>query len=359
MASRRESSNIEGLFAPLVQNLAQQKPFERLKKGTVNIGRDPRTGKLTLRYQNPDQVKQENELEQIRETSRLSEAGAMERLRATQAGDQQGALEKLLFESQLKQANPDAKEQAYRKLFELSGLPEPTVTTSPLASPEQRNRLETLRTERMGERTRETDALLELVGGGQNEQKPLIVFDPNTGKYYNMNGEEVTSIPRGSPTRNLPLRPETVEPISAARARGTASGQRETPERAQAATAIDSMLDSIDQMEQFLTEDPTRLAKSKLPFTEREFAAIIDQFDKEAAIAAGGKQLTQTELTLIRRTRPTVQDMFSPEAIQRKVSKLRQIGQAARARLQRVPGQTSTSPEVEAEKARLRAKYGR
>ena len=106
-----------------------------------------------------------------------------------------------------------------------------------------------------------------------------------------------------------------------------------TAEKVQAQTAVDSMLESLDEMERMLLEDPTRLIRRNIPFMEREFAAVVDQFDKEAAIAAGGKQLTATELQLIRKTRPTIQDVNSPEAIARKIVKLREIGLSAKARL--------------------------
>jgi hypothetical protein len=120
-----------------------------------------------------------------------------------------------------------------------------------------------------------------------------------------------------------------------------------TPERVQAQSAVDSMLQSLDTMEQMLAEDPSRLVRSNIPFMEREFKAVIDQFDKEAAIAAGGKQLTETELNLIRRTRPTIQDVNSPEAIKRKIAKLRQIGVNAKARLAGTTPKEASTKEVD------------
>jgi len=127
----------------------------------------------------------------------------------------------------------------------------------------------------------------------------------------------------------LPLRVQEAAQIARAKVEAAPG-----PERIQAASAIDSMLQSLDDMERMLTERPERLLTSQIPFLEREFAAVRDQFDKEAAIASGGKQLTATELNLIRRTRPTLQDLFSPGAIAIKINKLRQIGQNAKARFE-------------------------
>ena len=107
-----------------------------------------------------------------------------------------------------------------------------------------------------------------------------------------------------------------------------------TTEKAQAFSALDSMMGSIDAMEQALQADPGHLVRSRIPFMDRDYRAITDQFDKEAAIAAGGKQLTTTELNLIRSTRPTLEDIKSPEAIARKIAKLREIATNAKSRLE-------------------------
>lgn len=136
-----------------------------------------------------------------------------------------------------------------------------------------------------------------------------------------------------------------------------------TTERIQMGSALDSMANSIDAMEAKITKDPTALVKSKIPFVEREFKAILDAFDKESAIAAGGKQLTETELALIRNTRPTMQDMFDPKAISYKLNKLRQVVANAKGRLGSGAGRPGTletntglSPKAQSIKDRLLSK---
>lgn len=105
-----------------------------------------------------------------------------------------------------------------------------------------------------------------------------------------------------------------------------------TAEKVQMASNLDAMLGSLNDMETKL-KDPKILLRNLNPFAEREFKAILDTYDKTSAIAAGGKQLTQTELNLIRKTRPTLLDFSNPEAIKYKLNKQREIIQNARARL--------------------------
>lgn len=139
-----------------------------------------------------------------------------------------------------------------------------------------------------------------------------------------------------------PMTGEATQSGTVARNAKVVSSPAVTPEKAQALSALDSMIASIDAMESALQVDPNHLIKSRIPFMDRDFRAITDQFDKEAAIAAGGKQLTQTELNLIRSTRPTVQDVKSPEAIQRKIAKLRAIAANAKSRLETGKSTSST-----------------
>ena len=104
-------------------------------------------------------------------------------------------------------------------------------------------------------------------------------------------------------------------------------------EKVQMGSALDSMLKSLDDMNAELTKDPNILLRNINPFTEREFKAILANYDKTAAIAAGGKQLTVTELNLIKQTRPTWLDYNSPRAIAYKINKQQEIIQNAQARL--------------------------
>lgn len=71
----------------------------------------------------------------------------------------------------------------------------------------------------------------------------------------------------------------------------------------------------LTDMETYINENPNVFIKGLNPLAEREFKAILSNYDKVAAIAAGGKQLTQTELKLIRDTRPTLLDTKNSKAI--------------------------------------------
>ena len=267
----------------------------------------------------------------------------------------QADLEDALAVLQLKQQmDPEmqAKQLAMQTIQQQN--PAPELRMSRTISPQNREMMQgRLQEAQQGQRSRVLEAMQKygllpggMAGGGVN----VFAFDPNTGTVAPAEGGQ--GLARGS--RIMPTRttPDVAREMSQARAEGTALGQRETPERAQAASAIDSMLASLDSMEQLITEDPSRLATSKIPFMEREFAAVMNQFDKEAAIAAGGKQLTTTELNLIRNTRPTMQDMFDPGAIQLKIDKLRSIGRNAQSRLSR----TSTATPSSTGRIRVRLK---
>ena len=130
-----------------------------------------------------------------------------------------------------------------------------------------------------------------------------------------------------------PVSGETRQVATTPKGAKTVRGQAPTTEKIQMGTYLDSMEESIDSMEEKL-KDPNIMLRGLLnPLGEREFKAILASFDKEAAIAAGGKQLTKTELDLIRSTRPTIWDIKSPEAIARKIKKLRGIVKDAKSRL--------------------------
>ena len=119
-----------------------------------------------------------------------------------------------------------------------------------------------------------------------------------------------------------------------------------TTEKVQMGSNLDAMLGSLNDMEQKL-KDPKILLRNLNPFAEREFKAILDTYDKTAAIAAGGKQLTQTELNLIKKTRPTLLDFSNPKAIAYKINKQREIIQNARARLGGGTQQQTNDPEYQ------------
>jgi len=104
-------------------------------------------------------------------------------------------------------------------------------------------------------------------------------------------------------------------------------------EKVQMGSALDSMYKSLNDMETVLTKDPNILLRNMNPFSEREFKAILSNYDKTAAIAAGGKQLTATELNLIRETRPTWLDYNNPKAIAYKIQKQKEIIANAQSRL--------------------------
>ena len=140
-----------------------------------------------------------------------------------------------------------------------------------------------------------------------NSGMPVFTVDPLTGNF-----QQVGMAPKGSRVVSAP---------------------NVTTEKVQMGSALDNMLSSINSMEEKLS-DPNILIRNVNPFGEREFKAILSNFDKEASIAAGGKQLTQTELNLIRETRPGLLDAKSPKAISYKLNKLRATLGDAKARLE-------------------------
>lgn len=106
-----------------------------------------------------------------------------------------------------------------------------------------------------------------------------------------------------------------------------------TAEKITMESGLETMDGLLNDLEAKLTNDPEVLIRGINPFAEREFKAIVDSFDKSAAIAAGGKQLTKTELDLIRKTRPGLLDANSPKAIKYKLDTLRKTIKKAKARL--------------------------
>jgi len=148
-----------------------------------------------------------------------------------------------------------------------------------------------------------------------------------------------------------PITGETKQVATTPKGAKTIRGQVPTTEKIQMGTYLDSMEESIDAMEEKL-KDPNIMLRGLLnPLGERDFKAILASFDKEAAIAAGGKQLTKTELDLIRSTRPTIWDIKSPEAIARKIRKLRSIVTGAKSRLGEGGGKTGQGTEQDNEYA--------
>jgi hypothetical protein len=118
----------------------------------------------------------------------------------------------------------------------------------------------------------------------------------------------------------------------------------QTPERANTISALETMGTLLTDMQNMLSENPGRVVSGNVigvNLFDRKANAIFRQYDKTAAIAAGGKQLTQTELALIASNRPTVADVGDPAAMQYKMNNLMTILQKAHDRLVRgLPGET-------------------
>lgn len=118
----------------------------------------------------------------------------------------------------------------------------------------------------------------------------------------------------------------------------------QTPERANTISALETMDTLLTDMDTLLTEAPGRVVSGNvlgLNLFDRKSNAIFRQYDKTAAIASGGKQLTQTELALIASNRPTVADVGDPAAMQYKMENLRKVLRSAHNRLTRgLPGET-------------------
>lgn len=165
-----------------------------------------------------------------------------------------------------------------------------------------------------------------------SQDKGFYQFNPTTGEL-----EQVATIPKGAEVRNRQISPQ-----ERAQAYGEVSKdvatykeniKRESPERVSMATSLDQMDILLNDMEQYLVKDPNVFVKGLNPLGEREFKAILQNFDKTSAIAAGGKQLTKTELDLIRNTRPTLLDTKNPKAIAYKFNILRSTLGLAKERL--------------------------
>lgn len=112
----------------------------------------------------------------------------------------------------------------------------------------------------------------------------------------------------------------------------------QTPERAQTISALETMGSLLNDMQSMLKESPYRVMTGNILGVnafDRQANAIFRQYDKTAAIAAGGKQLTQTELGLIASNRPTVADAGDPQAMAYKMNNLRMILTKAHDRLTR------------------------
>lgn len=170
----------------------------------------------------------------------------------------------------------------------------------------------------------------------QNQQQGMnqgvYEFDP-----YGGGVKKITDVPAGSIVRNRYVDPsELIEQRTEASKdlfKYKETGKRETEGRVQMAVNLDQMDVLLNDMEQYLQKDPDVFIKGLNPLGEREFKAILQNFDKTAAIAAGGKQLTKTELDLIRNTRPTILDTKNPRAIAYKFNILRNTIGLARERL--------------------------
>lgn len=176
-------------------------------------------------------------------------------------------------------------------------------------------------------------ALLSLIAQREKMQQAsqgmgFYKFDPTTGQL-----EQVATLPKGSEVRNRQFSPQERGEVAVDVAKQKEELKRESGERVQMATSLDQMDILLGDMEGYLQQNPLAFVKGINPLAEREFKAILQNFDKTAAIAAGGKQLTKTELDLIRNTRPTILDTKNPKAIQYKFNILKNTIAMARDRL--------------------------
>lgn len=180
--------------------------------------------------------------------------------------------------------------------------------------------------------------------------KGVYQFNPYTGEL-----EQVGTVAKGAEVRNVQVSPEEREAIRVGGSKEIAKYKteiaRESPERIQMASNVEAMDNLLNDMEQYLKDNPDVFIKGLNPLAEREFKAITDNYDKVAAIAAGGKQLTRTELNLIRRTRPGLLDTRNIKAIEYKFKILRGIQQRAKERLGRgVKAESKKQPNDEYQK---------
>lgn len=166
----------------------------------------------------------------------------------------------------------------------------------------------------------------------QSETKGVYEFDPYKGGI-----NKVGDIPAGSELRNRYADPSELigERTEASKDlfKYKDTGKRETEGRVQMASNLDVMEGLLTDMETYINENPNVFIKGLNPLAEREFKAILSNYDKVAAIAAGGKQLTQTELKLIRDTRPTLLDTKNSKAIAYKFGILKNTIGLAKERL--------------------------
>ena len=166
-------------------------------------------------------------------------------------------------------------------------------------------------------------------GGGT---KGVYEFDPYKGGV-----NKVGDIPMGSELRNRYADPSELigerKEASKELFKYKETGKRETEGRVQMASNLDVMEGLLGDMETYIAENPNVFITGINPLGEREFKAILSNYDKVAAIAAGGKQLTKTELDLIRKTRPTILDTGNPKAIAYKFNILKNTIGLAKERL--------------------------
>lgn len=165
----------------------------------------------------------------------------------------------------------------------------------------------------------------EIAGGGEGQEtKDIYSFDPYTKQI-----EKTATVPKSAEVYKSFLSPEEKVEL----AKNLETIKRESPERVTMSSNLDVMDSLLTDMATFLEKDTMVMVKGLNPLAQREFKAIVDNYDKVAAIAAGGKQLTKTELDLIRNTRPTLLDTKNPEAIKRKFNIAKEVLGMARDRL--------------------------
>lgn len=153
--------------------------------------------------------------------------------------------------------------------------------------------------------------------GGAKPGGELIEVDPMTGQLTEKGKRQLEKIQLETAKALEKIKPETTE-------------------RIQMGSNLDALGGLLDDMEKAISADPNVFIKGLNPFAVREFKAIMSVYDKTAAIAAGGKQLTRTELNLIRSNRPTLLDFKSPKAIAYKINKQREIILGAKNRLDKL-----------------------
>ena len=197
------------------------------------------------------------------------------------------------------------------------------------------------------ERLRQLQSLGLIRGTGS--LKPLIWADPNTGQYFDAQGQPVSEVPRGGIVRNLPLTEKNLQTRAAASARGRLSATGMPMEKATGVISAKSALRSLDELRTALA-DPMALLTRGIPGVPgaRSIERLLDNLELEIVTARGGKQLTPSERQLIRQVFPGRLDALAvllksdPTVIE---DKLRELEMKAQQLIHAVPSPSSDLDE--------------